>query len=146
MSCGRREVINTGNVSFCKHFIGWIKSVTLSLDSKISKCTWEVIRTCDSLVQKSKINLSSILILSSHLKRRTVLRWVHMCFEIVIVLAWYTMRQQCLVELFTSLRNNFNPTFKLHFQIGNLQFNYTLVIIPDEDHQSVIYCNWHLFH
>ena len=62
-----------------------------------------------------------------------------MCFEIVIVLAWYTMRQQCLVELFTSLRNNFNPTFKLHFQIGNLQFNYTLVIIPDEDHQNVIY-------
>ena len=28
------------------------------------------------------------------------------------------MRQQCLVELFHKLENNFNPTFQLHF--GNL--------------------------
>ena len=32
-----------------------------------------------------------------------------------------TLRQRCLVELFTSLRNNFNPTFQLH--VGNLHQN-----------------------
>ena len=41
------------------------------------------------------------------------------CFENVIVLMWYTMRQRCLVELFTSLRNNFNP-INISITLGNL--------------------------
>ena len=50
------------------------------------------------------------------------------CFENIIVLVWYTMRQWCLVELFTSWKNNFNPMSQLHFgkvtkcswNVGNL--------------------------
>ena len=36
------------------------------------------------------------------------------------------LRQRCLVELFTSLRNNFNPTFQLHF--GNLHRHRCLIV------------------